>query len=115
MLGPMSRQLASLILLKRATTHARSLFSLRPSPRLLSAVMAQESTILSDRANGPIFFWREFEEPYGFLSQWYECVFEHDSIKYNHTEMWMMTQKAKLFNDQVFQVDPTKYSLLFYV
>ncbi|KAI9660965.1 MAG: hypothetical protein M1821_009292 [Bathelium mastoideum] len=62
--------------------------------------MAQESTALGGNENGPIFFWREFEEPYGFLSQWYECTFEHDGIKYHHAEMWMMTQKAKLFNDQ---------------
>ncbi|KAI9709743.1 MAG: hypothetical protein M1820_003145 [Bogoriella megaspora] len=62
--------------------------------------MAQEPTILPDADKGPVFFWREFEEPYGFLSQWYECVFEHDGLKYCHSEMWMMTQKAKLFGDE---------------
>ena len=64
--------------------------------------MAQEPTVLSGDDNGPIFFWREYEEPYGFLSQWYECVFEHDGIKYHHAEMWMMTQKARLFGDKVY-------------
>ncbi|KAF4550957.1 Hypothetical protein D9617_15g043110 [Elsinoe fawcettii] len=48
----------------------------------------------------PIFFWREFETPHGYLSQWYECPFTVDGTKYWHTEMWMMTQKAKLFGDE---------------
>jgi len=60
-----------------------------------------ESTLLSESSEGPLFFWREFEEPYGFLSQWYDCAFEHDGVTYLHTEMWMMYQKAKLFGDDV--------------
>jgi predicted NAD-dependent protein-ADP-ribosyltransferase YbiA (DUF1768 family) len=54
-----------------------------------------------DPHSGPLFFWREFEEPYGFLSQWYECAFEHDGIRYVTAEMWMMIQKARLFHDEV--------------
>ncbi|KAJ9621274.1 hypothetical protein H2203_007326 [Taxawa tesnikishii (nom. ined.)] len=46
---------------------------------------------------GPVFFWRETEEPYGFLSQWYECAFEHEATTYASAEMWMMVQKARLF------------------
>ncbi|KAF2226333.1 hypothetical protein BDZ85DRAFT_315874 [Elsinoe ampelina] len=48
----------------------------------------------------PVFFWREFEPTYGFLSQWYECPFEVDGVKYWHAEQWMMMQKAKLFGDE---------------
>jgi len=44
---------------------------------------------------GPIFFWREFEEPYGFLSQWYECAFEHEGVTFLTAEMWMMYQKGE--------------------
>ena len=68
-----------------------------------------------DKDLGPVYFWREFEEPYGFLSQWYECAFEHDGITYQHTEMWMMYQKAKLFGDDVrsllypYSVNPTPF------
>jgi len=51
--------------------------------------------------SGPLFFWREFEEPYGFLSQWYEDPFEADGVTYQSAEMWMMVQKARLFGDKV--------------
>ncbi|CAK4034644.1 Hypothetical predicted protein [Lecanosticta acicola] len=52
-------------------------------------------------STGPLYFWREFEQPYGFLSQWYESPFEVDGITYQSAEMWMMVQKAKLFGDEV--------------
>ncbi|KAJ9664962.1 hypothetical protein H2201_005014 [Coniosporium apollinis] len=48
----------------------------------------------------PVYFWREYDHPYGFLSQWYDCAFEHDGISYRSAEMWMMMQKAKLFGDE---------------
>lgn len=59
------------------------------------------STVSDDKAQGPVYFWREFEEPYGYLSQWYGCSFEHDGITYRSTENWMMYQKALLFGDKV--------------
>ncbi len=58
-------------------------------------------TISGDASLGPVFFWREFEEPYGFMSQWYDSTFEFDGVTYLSTEMWMMIQKAKLFGDEV--------------
>ncbi|KAK4547746.1 hypothetical protein LTR36_000704 [Oleoguttula mirabilis] len=62
--------------------------------------MASSSTTIGDKELGPLWFWREFEEPYGFLSQWYECAFEVDGVTYLTAEMWMMIQKAKLFGDE---------------
>ncbi|KAK3652984.1 hypothetical protein LTR56_004934 [Elasticomyces elasticus] len=62
--------------------------------------MAQSSTITGDADSGPLWFWREFEEPYGYLSQWYECPFEVDGVTYLTAEMWMMIEKAKLFGDK---------------
>lgn len=56
---------------------------------------------MSNSSSEPLFFWREFENPYGFLSQWYECPFEVEGVKYQTAEMWMMIQKAKLFGDEV--------------
>lgn len=56
---------------------------------------------MPDAAFGPVYFWREYEEPYGFLSQWYDSVFEVDGVTYASTEMWMMIQKARLFGDEV--------------
>ena len=50
----------------------------------------------------PLFFWRESEKPYGFLSQWYDSPFEVEGVTYASTEMWMMIQKAKLFGDEVY-------------
>jgi len=61
--------------------------------------MTDPSTTSQD--NEPVFFWRESEEPYGFLSQWFESSFDHEAVTYTSTEMWMMIQKAKLFEDQV--------------
>ncbi|KAK3703791.1 hypothetical protein LTR37_014237 [Vermiconidia calcicola] len=58
------------------------------------------STVSGDTSLGPVFFWREFEEPYGFLSQWYESPFEVDGVTYQTPEMWMMVQKARLFGDE---------------
>jgi len=55
----------------------------------------------NDTSSEPLFFWREFEEPYGFMSQWYDSPFEVDGVTYASTEMWMMIQKAKLFGDEV--------------
>jgi predicted NAD-dependent protein-ADP-ribosyltransferase YbiA (DUF1768 family) len=59
------------------------------------------SSTTSGSSLGPLFFWREFEEPYGFMSQWYDSPFEVDGVTYASTEMWMMIQKAKLFGDEV--------------
>lgn len=60
-----------------------------------------EATFKDDMSSGPLFFWREFETPYGFFSQWYDSPFEVDGVTYASTEMWMMIQKAKLFGDEV--------------
>lgn len=72
---------------------------------------AQEPSVTSSAESGPIYFWREFEEPYGFLSQWYDCSFEgpahfegdaaEGTEVYSSAEMWMMVQKARLFGDEV--------------
>lgn len=60
------------------------------------------ATILSSAdEKSPVYFWREYDHPYGFLSQWYDCAFEHEGISYRSAEMWMMVQKAKLFGDEV--------------
>jgi len=57
-------------------------------------------TTQTSTSQEPLFFWREFEEPYGFLSQWYDSPFEVEGVTYASTEMWMMIQKAKLFGDE---------------
>jgi predicted NAD-dependent protein-ADP-ribosyltransferase YbiA (DUF1768 family) len=64
--------------------------------------MTTENTTTTE----PLFFWREFEEPYGFLSQWYDSPFEVEGVTYASTEMWMMIQKAKLFGDEVCSIPP---------
>lgn len=69
--------------------------------RTIETATMTTPTISGDASLGPVFFWREFEEPYGFMSQWYDSTFEVDGVTYLSTEMWMMIQKAKLFGDEV--------------
>jgi len=57
------------------------------------------SQISPDPSLGPVHFWREFEVPHGFMSQWYESSFEVEGVTYVSAEMWMMVQKALLFGD----------------
>lgn len=58
-----------------------------------------KSSLVTDTA---VYFWRETDADYGFLSQWYYCPFtdpEDDSIVYFTAEHYMMYKKALLFND----------------
>ncbi|KAI4722470.1 DUF1768-domain-containing protein [Aureobasidium sp. EXF-10727] len=50
----------------------------------------------------PVLFHREYEEPHGYLSQWYLKPFTDPSTNqtYNCAEQYMMHQKAILFNDE---------------
>jgi ribA/ribD-fused uncharacterized protein len=52
--------------------------------------------------SSPIFFWREYGDEYGYLSQWYHSPFHTDddsSVVYRTAEQYMMHQKAILFSD----------------
>lgn len=59
----------------------------------------------SETDGGPIYFWRETEEPYGWMSQWYAYAMRDNgpdnssNIVYPTAEHYMMYQKAKLFGD----------------
>lgn len=59
---------------------------------------------------GTVYFWRETEDPYGFLSQWYSSPFtapladspaSQDLVTFVTTEQYMMYRKAMLFDDKV--------------
>lgn len=54
----------------------------------------------------PVFFWRENEQQYGFLSQWYYapftvpgCGIDSSPIFFQTAEQYMMYNKAMLFGD----------------
>jgi ribA/ribD-fused uncharacterized protein len=52
--------------------------------------------------SSPVFFWREYGDKYGFLSQWYNSPFYTDddsTVIYRTAEQYMMHQKAVLFDD----------------
>ncbi|KAI4132717.1 MAG: hypothetical protein LQ338_000546 [Usnochroma carphineum] len=66
------------------------------------------STVSS--TGGPIYFFREHEHPYGFLSQWFSTSFtapppspspgpNAQPVTFTTTEQYMMYHKAMLFND----------------
>jgi len=67
------------------------------------------STSTISSTGGSIFFFREFEEPYGFMSQWYPCSFTAPAppsagknapqMTFLTTEQYMMYQKAIVFKD----------------
>ena len=70
-----------------------------------------------------LFFWGHHTSPDGrikkcCLSQWYECEFTADGVKYHTAEQYMMAQKALLFGDNdVFELimkanDPKEYKSL---
>lgn len=65
------------------------------------AASSTTATVPTDKPLGPVYFWRETEQPYGFLSQWYESPFDVEGVTYCSCEMWMMVQKARLFGDEV--------------
>ncbi|KAL8799810.1 MAG: hypothetical protein Q9182_005605 [Xanthomendoza sp. 2 TL-2023] len=55
---------------------------------------------------GPIYFFREHEHPYGFLSQWFDAPFNapapnpaSELMTFGTTEQYMMYHKAILFKD----------------
>lgn len=60
---------------------------------------------------GPIYFFREHEHPYGFLSQWFDAPFTAASssspdpdpdatpLTFRTAEQYMMYRKARLFGD----------------
>lgn len=47
-----------------------------------------------------VFFWRETELPYGFLSQWFSSPFAEEGVSYPTAEHYMMYHKARLYSDQ---------------
>ena len=60
----------------------------------------------STGSGGTIYFWREYEEPYGYLSQWYANDFvapsanaKEDDKTFVTAEQYMMYRKAMTFND----------------
>ncbi|CAD0081806.1 unnamed protein product [Aureobasidium vineae] len=56
----------------------------------------------SNTSGAPIFFFKDDEEPYGFLCQWYRCRFtDPDSgLEFTSAEQWMMWNKAQLAGDE---------------
>ena len=50
----------------------------------------------------PVYFWNNDDGRWQqFLSQWYDCRFEDSyDVEYTSTEMYMMYQKAMLFDDK---------------
>jgi ribA/ribD-fused uncharacterized protein len=53
----------------------------------------------SSTSTKPIYFWKP-TQPGGYLGQWFWSPFTVDGDTYVTAEMWMMVQKARLFNDE---------------
>ena len=66
------------------------------------------ATSSASSEEAPIYFWRETEHPYGFLSQWYSYPFTAPAhpesksdapVTFITTEQYMMYGKAMVFKD----------------
>ncbi|KAI7482615.1 hypothetical protein KC351_g5594 [Hortaea werneckii] len=59
-----------------------------------------QSSSTEDENSGPVFFWREYEQPHGFLCQWYPSPFLAPQVHPTHVfgcaEQYMMYRKALL-------------------
>ncbi|KAG7009566.1 hypothetical protein G7Y79_00002g006810 [Physcia stellaris] len=77
---------------------------------------AQTPTLSPSPSTSPIYFWREYNSPYDFLSQWYHSPFTapttpcfsprppssqpEKKTTFQTTEQYMMYRKATLFGDE---------------
>ena len=63
--------------------------------------LPQTSVTISPTDLTPVFFHKEYEPPYGFLSQWFLSPFDDFGLDttYNCAEQRMMHQKALLFQN----------------
>lgn len=69
----------------------------------VAALSRMSATAPSTENTKTVYFWHP-QDNNGYLSQWYDCPFEHEGVKYATAEMWMMIQKAKLFGDEVSRI-----------
>ncbi|KAI4921814.1 hypothetical protein J4E90_000241 [Alternaria incomplexa] len=61
--------------------------------------VSMSSSASTPPASKPVFFWQP-RDGNGYLCQWYWSKFTLDAETYVTTEMWMMVQKARCFNDE---------------
>ena len=59
-----------------------------------------QSTASQGNRKPMVFFWKDTEEN-GCFSNWYRWPFVIDGVQYPHVEQYMMSQKARLFHDDV--------------
>lgn len=86
----------------KSNTKKRKTPSTNSSRSNKRAAVMPRTTSSSSLDGGPIYFWRETEQPYGWMSQWYAYEMRDGSdstIVYPTAEHYMMYQKARLFND----------------
>lgn len=94
-------------------TSARLASALESTAPVLSINPAQEKSTMSSnttqnatssteqkKKDGPVYFWQP-HQGHGYLGQWFPTPFEVDGETYATAEMWMMVQKARLFEDEV--------------
>ncbi|THV72847.1 DUF1768-domain-containing protein [Aureobasidium pullulans] len=78
-------------------------------PRQAASTKQTKPEIRTDKAYAPmrttagdsIFFFKDDEQPYGFLCQWYRSRFKDpdSGLEFNCAEQWMMWNKAQLAGD----------------
>ncbi|KAI6836313.1 hypothetical protein KC332_g14352 [Hortaea werneckii] len=71
---------------------------MRKRDHFTTALNSTLSLSTTEEASGPIFFWREYEQPHGFLCQWYPSPFVAPQVHPTHVfgcaEQYMMYRKA---------------------
>ncbi|KAG9637358.1 hypothetical protein KCU95_g14207, partial [Aureobasidium melanogenum] len=84
--------------------HSKQTSRQQPTTNTLNKANTQSGKANKRHTVGaPVFFFKEDEQPYGFLCQWYRCRFTDriSGLEFTCAEQWMMWNKAQLAGDEV--------------
>lgn len=72
----------------------------KPVPSKKPAVSDKMAESSKAKDAGPVYFWKMTQD-HGYMCQWFTSPWTWEDEVYTTAEMWMMVQKARMFNDEV--------------